>query len=76
MAERIEALFAMVAPHPAFADAAKCHVRRGEVHHRVVDTAAAKRDFLQHALFRCAVRGKEIERQGLLARFYKADRFL
>ena len=44
MAESVEAVFAVVAPHAAVADAAEGHFRSRQVNDRVVYAAAAVRN--------------------------------
>ena len=55
MAEGFEAPFAVVSAHAAVSDASKGQFRRCQVHHGVIDAAAAEGAGIQHAAFGCLV---------------------
>ena len=65
----------MIAAHTAFPEAAKAHIRCGQVNDGVVHTAAAKGTAGQNPVSRSMVPGEEVERQRVGPLVDGADHF-
>ena len=63
MAEGIEALAPMVAPHAAHPHAPEAHMARGEMHDGVVDAPTAKGNVAREASLRRTILAKDVERE-------------
>ena len=76
MAEGFEAPFAVVSAHAAVSDASKGQLRRCQVHHGVIDAAAAKGRITDKFSARLSARSENIAGERFFPILHKALRFV
>ena len=76
MAEGFEAPFAVVSAHAAVSDASKGQIRRCQVHHGVIDAAAAKGRITDKFSARLSARSEDIAGERFFPILHKALRFV